>query len=194
MKTQNRIVTAVILLVLGAIAPFFGVFENIVCEITGIAGILYALALWTLYRTMLRTRQTLALAVAAVVSGAAGLLLLFNRFWRFVDPRYLVLAVPVACGLVTIGLGLQLRERGNALWKNVTAAGGGVVAAGLLSLWRITVSLTAGCVTAAVLLLRPAVTAAVRKQREKREKNRNVITVREKDIEVIPAEDDEKKA
>ena len=69
-----------------------------------------------------------------------------------------------------------------------------MVAAGLLSLWRITVSLTAGCVTAAVLLLRPAVTAAVRKQREKREKNRNVITVREKDIEVIPAEDDEKKA
>ncbi|MDE6397686.1 MAG: hypothetical protein K2L51_00025 [Clostridiales bacterium] len=190
---QKRTVVAVILLVLGVIAPFFGVFANIVCEIIGIAGILYAMALWTLYRTMFRTRQTLALAIAAVVSGAAGLLLLFNRFWGFVDSRYLVLAVLTAFGSVTVGLGLQLRERQSALWKNVTAAGAGIVAAGLLSLWRITVSFTAGCVTAAVLLLKPAVTAAVRRQKEKREKNKNVITVREKDIEVIPAEDDEKK-
>lgn len=185
--TSRKILTAVFLIAAAAVVAAVPVKLYFVEAIVGIVGILYAVAMWSIYRTSFRTPQTLALAIAAVIVGASGIMLLLNRLFGFADVRYTLAAESVALGIITIALGLQLKEKSIFFWLYVVIAGVGAIASGLISLIRARLFISGAFVTAAVILLYPVIYNAITNRNKK---DKNIVTVREKDIEIIPPDDE----
>ncbi len=191
MNQTQKFMVAAVLVAAGILAVVFPIWEGVLCVTVATAGIVYAMCMGTVCRTVLRTRGARTLTMAAYVIAAAGVLLILNRFWGFVDARYLMLAELVAVGWVTIGLGLQCKDGGLRVWPTVVIAGIGTVAAGLFALLRVEAVFTVGCVTAVILLFRKDIMQLC--IRPKDEKGRKIVTIKAKDIEIIPAEEEENK-
>lgn len=179
--------------------------EFIVVFLVGTAGIVLAVTMWSIYRISYRTKQTLFLGIAAIVAALLGGLLMTDRFFPFMPIKYLVAAQLVLIGTVVLLLGLYLKKNDwvvqlfglfrpkntGMLWLGIVIGGSGTAAAGLLGLWCVAAATVAECIALSVVLLRPVVSMALQKQKEKQ--NEKVITIRERDIEVIESDADEHK-
>ena len=177
----RKILISAITVAAGILAVIFPYFNAPIAIAVGFMSIVYAMVMGTVYRASDRSGRAAALAVAAAVSAVAGVLLFINRFIKF-----MLFAALVSGGLVTVGLALRLRDRRFKIWLSVFIAGVGSAVAGIAALFMAEAALLAGCVTAAVIILRPVIAAKLAAGRD--ERGNKIVTVKDKDIEIIEDE------
>lgn len=182
----RKILISAITVAAGILAVIFPYFNAPIAIAVGLMSIVYAMVMGTVYRASDRSGRAAALAVAAAVSAVAGVLLFINRFIKFMPQGILLFAALVSGGLVTVGLALRLRDRRFKIWLSVFIAGVGSAVAGIAALFMAEAALLAGCVTAAVIILRPVIAAKLAAGRD--ERGNKIVTVKDKDIEIIEDE------
>lgn len=190
-KTTQRILIAAVLVAIGVLTVLFPLFSGVIAAAVGVTGILFAIVMGTVARSVLHSRSADALTVVSVIGAAIGVLLLLNRLWQFADMRYLVLIELTFTGVITFTLGFHMKEKRIKIWLYVTVAGGGAVVAGFTALWRVEAAFLTGCVTAAVLTVVPLIVKRMTSGKD--ERGRKIVVVKEKDIEIIEEDTQEKR-
>ena len=165
------------------------IFSRVICISVGIVGVLFSLVMYLAYRLFLNRNKAIIFAVVSAVAGMAGIVLLVNDILGFWEPKYFVLLDLVMMGGVTVAFSAFLRKTNVGFWVSVLIAGIGGIVAGVLALASVQASLLTGCVTASVILIYPLCVAAHKARYNA--KGIKIVTVKEKDIEVI--DDEEKK-
>ena len=195
-RTARNILISLGLIAAGVISVVFSayiampVFTRVISVSVGIMGVAFAAVMRLVYKLFLDRRRSLALSIASIVAGAAGIVLLIDGVLYFLNPKYLVLADLVIMGGVTVAFATFLRRAGGGLWIKILIAGVGAIVAGALALVNVQVTLLVGCVTASVILIYPLCVDAYKSKRN--ENGIKIVTVKEKDIEEI-YDDEEKK-
>ena len=193
-RTARNILISIALVAAGVISVVYSayldmpVYTRIISVSVGIAGILFSAAMRLVYRLFLDRKKANALAISSIIAGAAGVVLVIDGVFYFLDPKYLVLADLVVMGAVTAAFAAFLHKADVGIWVSVLIAGVGGVVAGVLALVNVQVSLLVGCVTASVILIYPLCVEARKKNLD--ENGRKIVTVREQDIEIIEEEED----
>lgn len=192
-KLQYYAIAAAVLII-GILTAVFPHFSFILSFVYGTVGLLSGCVMWLLYRILIRTKSGELLVGAAVVAQVAGIFMLINRWWGFMRTNLLTLAVLGALGFVVILLSFAF---GDLKWKDASkrtlAAGCGLILAGIVgALTYIEASFAVLCAVAAGIMVWIPLESLVRKKRA--EKEAHIVTVSEKDIEIIDDEpSDDKK-
>lgn len=183
-KIQYYCIAAAVLTV-GILVSVFPYFSRILSFSYGCIGLLSGCVMWLLYRILLHTKSGEMLIGAAVVSELAGIFLLINRRFHFMRDNLLVLAVLGALGLVTLLAAFAFYEiKMRQAAKRIFMAACGLIVAGIVGAFtNIEASFTTLCVAAAGIMVWIPIEGYIRKRRA--EKAAHIVTVPEKDIEVI---------
>ena len=191
-RTARNILISMALIAAGIISVVYSafldlpIFTRIISVTVGIAGVLFSAAMRLVYRLFLDRKKANALALSSIIAGAAGIVLIIDGAFYFLDPKYLVLADLVVMGAVTVAFAAFLHKAEAGIWISVLIAGVGGVVAGVLALINVQVSLLVGSVTASVILIYPLCVEAHKKNLD--ENGRKIVTIREQDIEIIDEE------
>ena len=192
-RTARNILVSIVLVTVGIISVVFSAyfdmpfFTRVISVTVGIVGILFSAVMRLVYRLFLDRKKSNALAISSIIAGAAGVVLIIDGAFYFLDPKYLVLADLVVMGAVTVAFAAFLHKADAEIWVSVLTAGVGGVVAGVLALINVQTSLLVGCVAASVILIYPLCVEAHKKNLD--ENGRKIVTVREQDIEIVEEEE-----
>lgn len=182
---------AVVLVLVGVLVRLFPHFSFLLSFLYGCVGLFSGGIFWLLYRILIRTKGGELLVGAAVISQLAGIFLLLNRWLHFMRNNLLVLAVLGTLGIVVMLASYTLREiKMPRAAKRTFVAACGLIASGIVGAFaRIETSFLALCIAAAGIMVWIPIEQVVRKKRA--EKAAHIVTVPERDIEIIDDTTDE---
>ncbi len=195
-----------VILAAGIVAPILRHLSYALSFAYGILGLMSGGVMWLLYRTIFRTKAGELLVGTAVISVLAGAFMLVNMWLKFMRPNIMVMAVLGSLGVVTIFAAFAAEELIKKTSRFLFFAGGGTILAGVVGLLTtIELSFTVLCVTAVALMvwipialykfnkrMEEGIFDVPKQKKEEREKkDKKIVVVKEKDVEIIddaPAE------
>lgn len=187
-KGWTQIGIAAAVLAVGLAVGILGRGDFVLSFVYGTAALLSGGVLWLVYRLLFRNKQGEILIGVSVIAALGGAFLLINRWFRIFNQNVLCFLTLAACGVIVLLVAFLLKDVKSRNSLKFFAISGGVFLAALASLVKITLSFTALCLTAAAILVWFPIEQILLKR--KAEKEAGIITVKEKDIEIIDDEEE----